>query len=240
MANSIWKDYLTFSKGERISVFILLTVLALAIAGPYYFVREFNPPVVDTTLQRQLNSLLQNNGPDPDKSGEAKNQPQVNSDSVTGLTLFYFDPNKLDAAGFKQLGLRDKTIQTILNYRKKGGYFKQPEDLRKIYGLHEDEASRLIPYVRIEGKKTTSTIHEPVFKEEKPKLNYKKIDINTATEEEWKALPGIGDVLSKRIVKFRNSIHGFKSVTDISKTYGLSDSAFQLILPYLVMSQPAD
>jgi DNA uptake protein ComE-like DNA-binding protein len=49
-------------------------------------------------------------------------------------------------------------------------------------------------------------------------------------------LPGIGDVLSKRIVKFRNSIHGFKSIDDIKKTYGLSDSTFQIILPYLTIS----
>ncbi|ULT43472.1 hypothetical protein KRR40_08600 [Niabella defluvii] len=34
--------------------------------------------------------------------------------------LFSFDPNTLDADGFKKLGLRDKTIRTLLNYRNKG------------------------------------------------------------------------------------------------------------------------
>ena len=72
--------------------------------------------------------------------------------------------------------------------------------------------------------------------EEAPKAVINKIEINTATEEDFKALPGIGDVLSKRIIKFRTSIHGFKSVDDISRTYGLSDSTFQLILPYLTIS----
>lgn len=239
MANSIWKDYLTFSKRERIAVFILLTVLTLAIAGPYYYAREFKPPAVDHVLQKQLNDLLQNDERDSVKTSLAWSAEPGNGNTTSGSPLFYFDPNKIDAAGFKQLGLRDKTIQTILNYRNKGGYFKQPEDIRKIYGLHEDEASRLIPFIRIEDKKTTATKQETVYKEEKPKPAYKKLDINIATEEEWKALPGIGDVLSKRIVKFRNSVHGFKSVNDISKTYGLSDSTFQLILPYLVMSEPA-
>lgn len=239
MANSVWKDYLTFTKGERISVYILLAILAISIAGPYYYVRSFKPPVIDADLQQQLNSLLQNGDEDSIKAGSIDNQARGNSNSVIESTLFYFDPNKLDAAGFKQLGLREKIIQTILNYRSKGGYFKQPEDIRKIYGLHEDEASRLIPYIRIESGKITSNKEAFIAKEERPKPSYKKIDINTATEEEWKALPGIGDVLSKRIVKFRSSMHGFKSVNDLSRTYGLSDSAFQLILPYLVMSEPA-
>jgi competence protein ComEA len=239
MAKSIWKDYFTFSKGERISVYILLAILVIAIAGPYYYARKFKTPAVEPVLQQQLSSLLQENYQDSLKTGLSDSKEPDNSNSISGSTLFYFDPNKLDAAGFKQLGLRDKTIQTIVNYRNKGGYFRKAEDIRKIYGLHEDEASRLIPYIRMESDKTTATKQEPVFKEEKPKPAYKKIDINTATEEEWKALPGIGDVLSKRIIKFRNSIHGFKSVNDISKTYGLSDSAFQLILPYLTISEPA-
>ena len=45
----------------------------------------------------------------------------------------------------------DKTIHTILNYRNKGGRFKQPEDLRKIYGLQKEEADLLIPYVQIKS-----------------------------------------------------------------------------------------
>lgn len=239
MAKSIWKDYFSFTKGERISVYILMAILAISIAGPYYYVRSFKPPAIDPDLQQQLNSLLQNADDDSIKPGSIANQARNNSNSVIESTLFYFDPNKLDAAGFKQLGLREKTIQTILNYRNKGGYFKQPEDIRKIYGLQEDEASRLIPYIRLENNKTTTNKEVFVTKDERPKPSYKKVDINTATEEEWKDLPGIGDVLSKRIVKFRNSMHGFKSVNDLSRTYGLSDSTFQLILPYLVVSEPA-
>lgn len=238
MAKSIWKDYFTFSKRERSSVYILLTVLFIAIAGPYFYVQKFKPPAADPVLQKQLNDLLQNDSQDSVKTGLVANAEPGISNSTASPTLFYFDPNKIDAAGFKQLGLREKTIHTILNYRSKGGYFKQPEDLRKIYGLHEDEASRLIPFIRMENERTTLAKEQPAVKEEMLKPSYKRIDINTATEEEWKALPGIGDVLSKRIVKFRNSIHGFKSVNDISKTYGLSDSTFQLILPYLVMSEP--
>ena len=76
------------------------------------------------------------------------------------------------------------------------------------------------------------------FKNERPITSsqthqYKKTNINTATAEDWKAFPGIGDVIANRIVKFRTSMGGFKSVDQVGKTYGLSDSVFQLIKPYL-------
>jgi competence protein ComEA len=54
----------------------------------------------------------------------------------------------------------------------------------------------------------------------------KEIDINTATAEEWKALPGIGEVLANRIIKFRERIGGFVSMEQLHKTYGISDSVF--------------
>jgi len=236
MAKTIWKDYFTFTKTERISVFILLFIIALSSAGPYYYARQFNAPTVDSALQKQLDALLQGNSV-TDSTGAVIANNEHSSSVIPGKAkLFYFDPNKLDANGFKQLGLRDKTIQTLLNYRSKGGHFSKADDIRKVYGLRQEEADRLIPYIRIENERTANTKESFTSKAETPKAAIKKIDINTATEEDFKALPGIGDVLSRRIVKFRNSIHGFKSVDDISKTYGLSDSAFQLILPYLTIS----
>jgi competence protein ComEA len=237
MAKTTWKDYFTFTKTERISVFILLFIIAVSAIGPFYYARKFNPPTIDSALQRQLDVVLQGNAV-TDSGAAVANNEQPSSIIPVNTTLFYFDPNTLDAEGFKKLGLRDKTVQTLLNYRSKGGHFGKADDIRKIYGLRQDEADRLIPYIKIENavsNKNDADFYEA--EKERPKPIIKKIDINTATEEEWKALPGIGEVLSKRIVKFRNSIHGFKSVNDISKTYGLSDSTFQLILPYLIISE---
>ena len=58
---------------------------------------------------------------------------------------------------FTKLGLSQKIIHTLINYRSKGGYFKTPEDIRKIYGLSKTDADRLIPYVRITSSKSNQT-----------------------------------------------------------------------------------
>lgn len=232
-----WKDYLSFSKKERTAIIILATVIAIIIALPWFIKPDFKPPLTDTETSKQIVAL---------ETKETSAMP-VNADSsaffenIETAELFYFDPNTIDAAGWKKLGLRDKTIQTILNYRSKGGKFKTASDIHKIYGLKKIEADRLEPYIQIE-----STIYQSTIPDEKkvappsttfPKKNYTKININTATEEDWKTLPGIGDVLAKRIVKFRSAKKGFTSIDDVKKTYGLNDSVFENIRPWLVLEK---
>lgn len=47
------------------------------------------------------------------------------------------------------------------------------------------------------------------------------LDINHATATEWKRLPGWGEVLSKRTVKFREALGGFVSIEQLKLVYGL-------------------
>lgn len=240
MRKGIWKDYFSFSKRERIGVIILLALIVIFVILPYLFSPQFKKPVVDEQFQKQLASL-KDSFPNDEKSNRHQSSFVADTtikDIKADKHLFYFDPNTLNEAGWKKLGLRDKTIQTIINYRNKGGYFKRPDDIRKIYGLKKEEADELVPYIQI---KTATTANEQNQKDTKKTQEkntvstIKKIDINTATAEDFKSLPGIGDVLGNRMVKFRNAIHGFKSVEDIKKTYGLPDSTYQQILPYLTI-----
>ncbi|HYF31853.1 MAG TPA: helix-hairpin-helix domain-containing protein [Chitinophagaceae bacterium] len=62
------------------------------------------------------------------------------------------------------------------------------------------------------------------------------VDINSADTSEWVALPGIGSKLAARIVFFRERIGGFHEVEQLSEVYGLPDSTFQRIKPYLRMT----
>lgn len=84
------------------------------------------------------------------------------------------------------------------------------------------------------GNLTASQHH---IKKKRPRFNYDtvRIDINRADTSEWKRLRGIGSVLSKRIVKYRDKCGGFKSVEQLRKIYGLSEETYQSILPHLKM-----
>ena len=59
------------------------------------------------------------------------------------------------------------------------------------------------------------------------------IDINTADTTAFIALPGIGSKLANRIIAFRTKLGGFSDVDQIREVYGLKDSVFQIIHPFL-------
>lgn len=238
MRKNTWKDYFTFTKRDRTAVFILLLIIAILMALPYVLPAKKLDIHIDAALQKEFDSLRQN---EKYASSEPVNNFSSADTTIHGSVkkeLFYFDPNILSEDGFVKLGLPAKTIHTLINYRSKGGYFKTPEDIRKIYGLSKADADRLIPYIRIASSNTKQKEDDKKYEQPAPTTashQYKKININTATAENWKAFPGIGDVIANRIVKFRTSIGGFKTIEQVGKTYGLNDSVFQQIKPYLYL-----
>jgi len=237
MIKNIWKDYFTFSRKERNAVFILLFVLAIIIMLPVFFPAKKLSITIDEKLQQQLDSLQQQHS--ISNVSYVDSIPDSTQQKNIQIKLFQFDPNTLNEQGFKQLGLNDKVIHTIINYRNKGGFFKTPQDIKKIYGLSNADAERLTPYIKIASANKTNNYKNDVVqtteKNTSSNKNYHTININSATAEDFKTLPGIGDILANRIVKFRNSMGGFKSVDDVKRTYGLSDSTFNLIRPYLIL-----
>lgn len=56
------------------------------------------------------------------------------------------------------------------------------------------------------------------------------IDINTADSIAFESLPGIGEKLSSRIVRYRERLGGFVSVGQLTEVYGLQDSVLKKIL----------
>jgi DNA uptake protein ComE-like DNA-binding protein len=55
------------------------------------------------------------------------------------------------------------------------------------------------------------------------------LEINTCDSASLEALPGIGTVLSARIIKFRKLLGGFVSVNQLREVYGLSEEVFNII-----------
>jgi len=231
----IWKEYFSFSKKERIAVWVLLLFITLFMVLPYLIPDKGELPVIDPLLQA---FVLERKNNYAEKDSNELPEPNIDLNIKMGMSVFPFDPNLITWEEWRRLGLSSRTATTILNYRNKGGRFKHPEDLRKIWGLSGKDAERLIPFVRIAGYSDLREANLPKriwdstnrFHEKKlPVL----IDINTADPENWKALPGIGYVLANRIVHYRERIGGFGKPEQVKKVFGITDSLFQCILPYL-------
>ncbi|HPR73621.1 MAG TPA: helix-hairpin-helix domain-containing protein [Bacteroidales bacterium] len=55
------------------------------------------------------------------------------------------------------------------------------------------------------------------------------IELNTCDSSMLEALPGLGPVLSSRIIRYRNLLGGYVSAEQLREVYGLSDETFNLI-----------
>jgi len=62
-----------------------------------------------------------------------------------------------------------------------------------------------------------------------PEKGRKLLDINSCDSSSLVELPGIGPVLSVRIIKYRNLIGGYLSPDQLREVYGLSDETFARI-----------
>ena len=61
----------------------------------------------------------------------------------------------------------------------------------------------------------------------------KLININTATLEELKTIPGIGDARAKAIIEYRKKNGNFKSIEDIKNVNGIGNSLYEEIKTYI-------
>lgn len=249
------KEYFSFTKKERNATLLLGLVALLFSLLPSMFpflVKDETELTADTALQQQLAALAVKTNDEQKEndvySDAALYQPkeskfeQYRREKFNG-TLFYFNPNTATADDWKKLGVREKTIGTILKYRSKGGKFYKPEDLKRIYGLRPDEVERLLPFVAIEEKEKAIAFTDKSNTKTSVSNSRKEfatvVDINNSDTSEWKKLNGIGSGYAKRIVNFRNKLGGFVSVEQVAETYGLPDSVFQQMKPQLKSSSSA-
>lgn len=61
------------------------------------------------------------------------------------------------------------------------------------------------------------------------------LNINTATAEEFDALPGIGLVLAQRIIAYREEAGGFQAVEELLKVSGIGESKLAEILDLITV-----
>ena len=62
-----------------------------------------------------------------------------------------------------------------------------------------------------------------------------KYNLNNATIEELQDLPGIGEVIAKRIVQYREVNGGFASIEDICQVDGIGEKRFEQIKDFITV-----
>ncbi len=205
---SWFKDYFNFSRSERNGTIILISIIIIEIIFLKYSYIFVNKKIIDySRFEQEVDNFK-------------KNIKKNNTD-----TIFYFNPNNTKYKEWKLLGLNDKQIKTINNYLSKGGKFKKPEDLKKIYGLTDSIYAKLKNYItldnnNIKANKITKT----------QKLFY--FDPNNVNKKDLKKL-GFSKYQIKTINNYLSKGGKFKKPKDLLKIYGIHKTFYNKIKKYI-------
>ncbi len=145
--------------------------------------------------------------------------------------LFAFDPNTATDADFSRLGLTAKQVASIRRYQGKGGIYRKAEDFFKMRGLTADQKSTLANFCEIKKFEDSTLGNKASTKVVYP------IEINSADSIELEKLPGIGEKLSRRMVKYRDLLGGFYSASQLKEIFGLKERTLRLLEGKIVIDE---
>lgn len=235
------KSHFLFTKQQRSGIFLLL-VLIVAFQCIYFFVdfssEEF--PINKDELnrfQKEIDSLrlveIESNKP----------------------KLYPFNPNYItDYRGYT-LGMTNEEIDRLIAFRKQNKWVNSAKEFQNVTKISDSLLNEISPYFQFPDWVTNpdgASRNYPVdnFSEQarrrvgnsytiKPKTFSQKHDLNTATALQLQSINGIGEVLSERIVKYRNKfIGGFIADVQLTDVYGLSPEVIQRITDQFTVKTP--
>lgn len=226
------KDYFVYSKAERNGFLILLAVIFLLVV--LIFVRPLLSSSIESEAREEISFIALTNEFDRRDSIQ-----KVKYKKYKKHQLFFFDPNQAAEEELIDLGFSEKQAHVIIRYREKNP-IRNNNDFAKIYVVNEYMFGKLEPYIRIDStffknEKVASQVNDKPIIDLRSKVLF-QFDLNTATTEQLDSVPGIGDKLANRIVKFRSKIAGFDSVSQLRNVYGLSEDNFNLMQDYFYLT----
>jgi competence protein ComEA len=218
---NLYKSYFFLSRGERIGLLVLISLILLITVIPFFEIKS----TIETTNFDSFDSLvneLNNNS--------IKKKSEQSSKSIN--VRFEFNPNTIEEKGLLELGFTSYIAKRIVNFRSKGGSFKNADDLFKIYGIDSGLVMELKPFITIPSvKKEENKLEEKYTYKSNTDIKKNEIqtDINKIDTTELKKIYGIGSKLANRIVLYREKLGGFYSYSQLNEVWGLNPSIVELL-----------
>lgn len=212
------RNYFHISHREAKGTVVLLA-LSLLVLVTTFFYRSYSPNT-PTAIP-----VVEHLHPTSENTSFSKKQ---------AIKLVPFNPNTF--TNFESLGVPSFLSKRIINYRSKGGVFKVKTDLKKIYGFPDSLYHQLAPYIVLtetnEVKQPFTASPSTIKKITLPstKSPHTLVDISTADSAQLTIIKGIGPTLASRIVKYRNSLGGFHSTSQLKEIYGLNSTQAEEIV----------
>ncbi len=231
------RKWFSFSKGERVAIITILALILLLILACLF--RPSRKSLSDESLHN-LDSLLSLR-----KAAIEQQQQADKPQELAELHPFPFNPNTLTEEEWLQMGLTDRQVRNIMNYKAKGGKFYSKNDLGKLYTISEEEFAQLEPFIVLpevarersgkslssRGGVSTGSMTASAAPTEKKAIPI--VDLNTVDSTTLVELPQIGPYTAVRIIEFREKLGGFIDKEQLRDVKGMDDARFAAIQPYI-------
>lgn len=210
------QQFLGVSRSQAQGMVVLLGLMFLWMVLPWVVAWWDTPSFSREADARILDSLMAGWHDAADPGQRIQRSSTAPHNDRPGV-LFPFNPNHTSADSLMLLGMPRHLATRITHYRQKGGSFRVKADLHKIYGMDATLYARLYPYIQLPDKavEVRDVIHDA-----KP-TPAPRFDLNTADTLLLQTVPGIGVVLSRRIVRYREALGGFVDVMQLQEVYHL-------------------
>jgi competence ComEA-like helix-hairpin-helix protein len=223
LLNSIRK-YFGISRTEANGVIILLLLMFIIIISPLFYSSllkgGYSSYQADSV---KLDSILQVFKRNLKSQRVASENAYIIRD-----TLFSFNPNEIPYQKMLLLGFDTILARRVVKFRNSNGRFYKKKDLLKIYDLPEILYARLADYIVLPDSEIHAKLqnrNQTVFKADpagKKDIEIALMNINIADTNELKKISGVGSVLSRRIIKYRDLLGGYSNINQLNDVYGLN------------------
>jgi competence ComEA-like helix-hairpin-helix protein len=156
-------------------------------------------------------------------------------------TIYPFNPNYItDYKGYT-LGMSNEEIDRLLAYRKQNKWINSAKEFQDVTKISDSLLNELSPYFKFPEWVTNPkpNLTTKFQNDSESKTFDQKIDLNTATVQQLQMINGVGEVLSQRIVKYRNKFPGgFIDDIQLTDIYGLTTEVIERITNQFTVKTP--
>jgi len=216
------KSHFALTRSQQNGIFLLVIIIILLQLFIYWNFNDSNETTVpsETLLefQKELDSIRLAN-------------------PVKKDTIYPFNPNFLSDYKAYQIGMKLDEIDKLLQFRQEGKWVNTVDDFQQVTGISDSLLEILRPSIRFPD--WVGRANSPIVSKTADTKKIAVGDLNTATAQDLKVVYGIGDKLSERIVKYRNSLGGFAKEEQLQDVYGLDAVVIANILErFKLLSKP--
>ena len=144
-----------------------------------------------------------------------------------------FNPNTADSVTLLEQGLKPWQVGNLLKYRRAGGSFRKRDDMRRLYGLSDEQFRAMASYIDLPD--TLKTVRDTLARDTFPRYVSHKIDtvleLNTADTAELQLLRGIGRWTAVQIVRYRQQLGGYYSADQLYEIPDIDAQMLDTVLP---------